>query len=82
MNELFLAVQQGPGFDNVADVPRGHFQGMHQAGFAIDTDMGFAAEKPLIAFLAGMHLGVTRFVLGFGRSRRSNQAGVDESACS
>jgi hypothetical protein len=55
---------------------------MHQAGFAIDTYMGFAAEKPLIAFLAGMHPGVTRFVLGFGRSRRSNQAGVDESACS
>jgi diguanylate cyclase len=44
---------------NVADMPRGHFERVHQAGFAIDTDVELAAEKPLIAFLAGMHFWVT-----------------------
>lgn len=60
---------------------RSHFSraddGVHQARLSIDSDMRFHSKVPLIALLGLMHLGVTLAFLVLGRTRGSNQGGID-----
>ena len=44
-------MQQVGGFGHLSDMTGSHPERMHQAGFAIDADVKFATEIPLIAFL-------------------------------
>ena len=53
---------------------------MDQTGMGIDTNVGFHAEVPLIAFLGLMHLGVTLALLVFGGAGRFDDGGVYDGA--
>lgn len=58
----------------------GAFNGMNQAAFGINPNMYFHPEVPPVAFLGLAHLGITFLVLVLGRTRRSDQGGVDDRA--
>jgi hypothetical protein len=49
---------------------------MDQTGMGIDTNVGFHAEVPLIAFLGLVHLGVTLALLVLGGAGRFDDGGV------
>ena len=53
---------------------------MHQARLCVDANVGLHAEIPLVALLAGVHLGVTGFVFVLGGGGRCNQGGVHYGA--
>ena len=50
---------------------------LHQTRLSVDADMGLHAEVPLVALLAGVHLGVACFVFVLGGDGRCNQGGID-----
>ena len=56
---------------------QGATHGRHQPGLDINTDRGLHAKIPLVAFLAGVHLGIACPVFVLGRCRRCNLGGID-----
>ena len=53
---------------------------MHQPRLCVRTDVRLHAKVPLVALLAGVHLGVARFVLVLGEGGRCCQRGVHDRA--
>ena len=53
---------------------------MDQTGMGIDTNVGFHAEVPLIAFLGLVHVGVTFAFFVFRGTGCCDQGGVHDGA--
>jgi len=79
---LFIAVQQGLGLRNIADMTGRPKHRMHQAGMDIDAKGRLHAKVPLVAFLALVHLRVALARLVLRRGRGGNQGRIDERAFS
>ena len=77
---LLFAVQQFVPDRDVADIGSGADHRVYKARVGIHANMRLHAEKPLVALLRLMHLGVTLLVPILGRTRRSDDRGVDHSA--
>ena len=58
----------------------GHRRRVDELALAIHADMRLQAEVPVVAFLGRMHLRVARAALVLGRTRRGNNAGIDDGA--
>jgi hypothetical protein len=75
----FLPVQQCVSFSDIAHMTGYATYGMHQSGICIDTDMDLHAKVPLVALLAGVHLGVARFAFVLCRRWVPQSPGFDSS---
>jgi hypothetical protein len=75
---LLLAMQQAVRFCEVMYVPCCAAHGMYEPGLSISACVGFHANVALVAFLARMHLGVSRLVFVIGGSRRCSQGGIHD----
>ena len=73
-------MQQAVALSYCAEMAGSAVYGMDQSRISIDTNVGFHTEVPLIAFLAGMHLGVAGLAFVLGRGGRRDQGGVHHAA--
>ncbi len=76
----FASMKQHGGLGDVRNVRcRGH-DGVDQAALAVDPDVRFHPEIPLVAFLRLVHSGVARLVLVLRGGRGVDDGGVHERA--
>ena len=75
--QAFLTVQQGAGLGNVMNIGCCANDAVHQPGICIYPNMCLHSKVPLIALLGLMHLGITLTRAVLGRTRCSNQGGVN-----
>ena len=79
-DDPFFAMQQLFGFGDVGNVGCRAGDGMYQATLAINANVGFHAEIPLIAFLRLVHFRVSGLFPVFGRGRGGEDRGVGNRA--
>ena len=75
-DSFLLSVQQPMCLSDITDVATGATHRVHQSGICIHANMGFHPKVPLVALLAGVHLGVASLVSVFDGTRCGNQGGV------
>ena len=75
-----LAVQQRVRVGHIAFVGRRRVQAVHQARVGVRADVGLHAERPLVALLRLVHLGVAGVGFVLGRGRRADDGGVHHRA--
>ena len=75
-----VSMQECLSLGNVTDMPGCTSHRVHPAGLGIRSDVGLHATVPLVAFLAGVHVGITCPIFVLGGGGRGNQCGVHQSA--
>lgn len=76
----FLSVHQRVCLRHVVDVGRCAHHRVHQARIHIDSNVRHHPEVPLVALLGLVHLGVSFTAAVLGRTRGSDQRGIDHRA--
>lgn len=77
-DNAFFTVQAVFEHEVIGDLGCGAFNGLNQATFGANADMGLYSEVPLVAFLGLTHLGVALLVLVLGSTRRNDQGGTGD----
>ena len=74
----FLTVKQVGQNLGIVNIGRCRDYGVNELGAAVDTDVGFHAEVPLIAFARLTHLRIALFLLVLGGTWRTDNTGVND----
>lgn len=79
-NSGFLTMEQVRQYLGIVDISRRRDYGMDELGTAVDTDMGFHTEVPLIALARLAHLRIALLLLVLGGTRGANDTGINNGA--
>ena len=77
MHLCLVAVQQFVNRRQVVNVGGRDYNGVHQPGVGVHTNVGFHAEEPLIALLGLVHLRVPLAAAVLGRTGGVDQGGIN-----
>lgn len=76
----FLTMEQVRQYLGIVDISRRRDYGMDELRAAVDTDMGFHTEVPLIAFARLAHLRIALLLLVLGGTWGANDTGINDGA--